>query len=502
MDKRTDAGIVAVGKDEDNPKQAAGLLIPTMAFTDEPEEEDSPVTDLVVLHSKTNALVLAAAAVLFMFSIGITTYVALMGEQEQAVASPIIVLGDQENEPVEMKYGSKVAFSEPSFFADIKEALILSNSSFIEADLTAMMLRYHETGEVVFEAKILSKGEKGSLAETPAGLYVIEEREEVRVSPESGATHPWSMLFQGNFYIHGQPYFAEAVENPEPHSSGGIRLADEAAEILYNYVSLETPVLVHEEVAVEDDFVYEPTVPEITAEHYLVADIDNNAVLAGSDMDQVVPIASVTKLMTAMVAIEHFNVEDTVDLTGMTFASTTVPRLSQHDSISIYDLLRLMLVESSNEAANVIADQMGRSKFVGLMNDKAASLGLTDTSFGDPSGLSASNVSTLRDLLHFTQYLYNNRSFILKITADSDLLSVISQDDLASLNNFNDVEGDDSFMAGKVGETTAAGQTSISLHKITVKDSDRVIAVVILNSENRPEDVRKLTQYINDRFSL
>lgn len=497
MNTRRDASIVAVSEKEDAPTHSPGLLIPVCKT-----EEKEPAEEVVSLVPRqSNALMLMAVAVMFMMSVGVTTYIALLGQTQGQAASPIIVLGDDSSdEPAQLSYGEKVSFSEPSFFADIKEALLLSNATFIEADLASMQLRMYKKGVEAFSTKILSKGQKGSLTETPAGMYVIEEKEMLYQSPESGAYHPWSMLFQGNFYIHGQPYFDDTVVDPAPYSSGGIRISDAAAEELFSMTALETTVLVHEEAAASDSFVYEPTVPEVTASHYLVADINNNAVLAGSDMDIQVPIASLTKLMTAMVAVEHLNVEDMITIDGSYRSSTTVPRLVEGEVISVYDLLRLMLVESSNEAADVIALQIGRSEFVDLMNEKARSLGLEHTSFADPSGLNDNNTSTLRDLLHFTQYLYNNRSFILKLTADSDLLQVISVMD--GLSNFNDVDGVDSFIGGKVGETTAAGQTSITLHQIEVKGSKRVIAVVILDSEDRPGDVRQLTEYIHTRFSL
>ncbi len=510
MDKRADAGVVTIAKYDDVPTQSLGLLIPVReqrlsvrytSDTDGLDEFDfSNPEQRLVLYQRTHLLVLSAAAFMFMLSLGITTYVSLAQPAAQSVASPIIVMAESGAQPAELQYGSRVSFSEPSFFADIKEALVLSRSSFIEADLEAMELRYFDNGEPVFTAEILSKGVKGSVSETPAGMYAIESKQESLSSAISGAYHPWSMSFQGNFYIHGQPYFTATSTELVAHEGGGVRLSDTDAEKLFDLVEEKTTVLVHEAKSAGDAFVYEPTVPEVTADHYLVADISNNAVLAGSDMDIVVPIASLTKLMTAMVAVEHLNVEDVISLENMSFPSTTIPRLAERSSISVYDSLRLMLLESSNEAANVVADQIGRTAFVELMNKKAASLGLLDTTFTDPSGLSAGNVSTLRDLLHFTQYLYNNRSFILKLTADTELLSVLSEGDLANLSNFNDVSGDDSFVAGKIGETNAAGQTSISLHSFEVKGVERIIAIVILQSENRPSDILQLTQYITERF--
>jgi D-alanyl-D-alanine carboxypeptidase len=166
----------------------------------------------------------------------------------------------------------------------------------------------------------------------------------------------------------------------------------------------------------------------------------------------------------------------------------------------MYSLLQLLLVESSNEAAEVIAAQVGQEKFVQYMNEKAASLGLTSTHFADPSGLSAANVSSVRDLLSLTQYIYNNRKFIIDLTANQDLPSAYVSGEFGELSNFNKITGVENFLGGKVGETTAAGQTSVSLHLIRVKGTDRVIAIILLDSKSRGADVRELLQYAQERF--
>jgi D-alanyl-D-alanine carboxypeptidase len=68
------------------------------------------------------------------------------------------------------------------------------------------------------------------------------------------------------------------------------------------------------------------------------------------------------------------------------------------------------------------------------------------------------------------------------------------------LVNFNKVETLDNFIGGKVGETIAAGQTSVTLHTITVKGKERVVAIIILGSENRNDDVRDLLKYAEEKF--
>jgi D-alanyl-D-alanine carboxypeptidase len=132
----------------------------------------------------------------------------------------------------------------------------------------------------------------------------------------------------------------------------------------------------------------------------------------------------------------------------------------------MYSLLQLLLVESSNEAAEFIAGIVGRERFVTLMNEKAGALGLANTTFTDPSGLDSGNTSSVGDLLRLAQYIYNNRSFILELSVNQDIQTAYKKGQFGKLENFNTIEGVDSFIGGKVGDTLAAGQTSVSCSRI------------------------------------
>ena len=247
-------------------------------------------------------------------------------------------------------------------------------------------------------------------------------------------------------------------------------------------------------------FLYEPKVPELLTPHYLIADVESSTVLAASDLDGIAPIASVTKLMTALVAAEFINLDKSVSVDQPTFVHSLIPRLGERSKVSLYSLLQLLLVESSNEAAEVIAAQVGLERFVELMNEKAKALGMKDSVFADPSGLSSANVSTVRDLLRLAQYIYENRSFILELTANQDLPTAYVSGEFGELLNFNKVENLDNFIGGKVGETIAAGQTSVTLHRLVVKGSERIVAIIILGSKDRTADVTALFRYAEERF--
>jgi D-alanyl-D-alanine endopeptidase (penicillin-binding protein 7) len=414
--------------------------------------------------------------------------------------TPVVIQNPYTNAQTELNYGVQVAFEQANFFAETRNAFIDQAKTFIEADLATMQLRYFKRGILEQQFPIISKGVKGSWFETPAGLYDIKEKEEKLYSTFGQMYTPWSLTFQGNFIIHGQPFTEDGAKVANDFPGGGIRLTDANAKLLYQLVTIGTPILVHTVPEKPDTFVYEPKIPELDTPHYLIADVETNTVLASSDLDAVAPIASLTKLMTALIAAEYINLDERVSVAQPNFVQSLVPRLSGLGTVSMYSLLQLLLLESSNEAAEVIADQVGRVEFVQHMNDKAQAIGLTNTRFTDPSGIDAGNTSTVRDLLGLIKYIYTTRQFIVDLTANQDLPTAYVTGEFGTLSNFNEVAGLQNFIGGKVGETTAAKQTSITLHKITVKGSERIIAIVLLGSDSRNADVTELLNYATARF--
>ena len=430
---------------------------------------------------------------------GVSSYSVLTAES--SVAAPIVVVeSTASREVAPLSYGVKMELSQPDFFQDTHAAFIDNDMTFIEADLTAMRIAYYKDGEEIFTVPILSKGREGSWWETPAGLYKISYKTEKHFSSFGQVYQPYSMAFQGNFFVHGWPYYSDGTPVETEFSGGCIRLDTDDAATLFELTDSGTPILVHEVAFEGDSFLYETKVPEISAPHYLVADVKSNTVLASSDVDAAAPIASITKLMTALIAAEYINLDKTVWKTQEAFVTSLVPRLEDRAKVSMYSLLQLLLVESSNEAAEVIAAQLGRERFIALMNEKATLLGLEDTVFRDPSGLDDGNISSLKDLLRLTQYIHHNRSFIIELTANQDLPTAYTSGEFGTLNNFNEFKELDNFVGGKVGETNAAGQTSVSLHEVEISGETRVIALILLGSTGRTDDVLKLLSFVERRF--
>ncbi len=143
--------------------------------------------------------------------------------------------------------------------------------------------------------------------------------------------------------------------------------------------------------------------PVVKSNAALVMDQASGEVLYGKNTQAIVPIASISKLMTAMVVLDaNLDPEEPIGITGedVDWLRGSSSRLPMGTVLTRDQLLRLALMASENRAAYALSRAYpgGRPAFVAAMNDKARMLGLAGTHFADPTGLSSANVSTAQDL--------------------------------------------------------------------------------------------------------
>lgn len=386
---------------------------------------------------------------------------------------------------IEFSYGAQESLSNQNFFQKVKDQFVTEKADFIEADLSKMVLKVYKFGELSTEVPILTKGRDGSWWETPAGLYKINTKSENHFSSIGHVWMPWAMQFQGNFFIHGETYYADGTPTSSQYSGGCIRLKTEDAEKIYSLVEKGTPLLVFEESFSSDDFSYEKIKSiEINANSYLAVDILNNHIFAKKNHDQQVPVASITKLMTALVATEYINLDKYATVSPEDLIFTSKPRFNEGQQYTIYQLLFPLLLESSNEAAEIIARHYGRDAFIKHMNTKADSIGMYNTNFADPSGASEENISTAEDLFMLAKYIYNNRSFIFDITSENINDQIYGFNGFIDLENLNYFTDNEHYFGGKNGKTTVAQETNLSVFKIPINNTERPIVFITLGSEN------------------
>ncbi len=403
-------------------------------------------------------------------------------------------------EKIAFSYGVQPALSNPDFFNKIKTQFIDDKATFVEVDLSQMVARVYTQGVVTVEVPVKTKGREGSWWETPAGLYKIQTKEKSHYSSMGHVTQPWSMQFQGNFFIHGWPKYDDGRPVSSTFSGGCVRLADEDAKKIFDAVTVGTPILVYEKDFILDQFSYSEKKPAPEADAFLYADMHNNFVFLEQDRTKSVPIGGLTKLMTALIATEYINIEKTTTITESDLVPTDVPRLKVGMKIDMYQLLFPLLRESSNEAGEAIARSYGRNGFVKHMNEKAKSIGMTHTKFVDPTGVAAENVSTPEDLFMLAKYIYNNRSFIFDITTGTVKTNTYGESIFTSLGSPNSLSGNKYFFGGVSGQNDPFGGYNLGVFKVPMNGTVRPLFFITLGSKDEQGDIERGLKYVAEKF--
>lgn len=233
--------------------------------------------------------------------------------------------------------------------------------------------------------------------------------------------------------------------------------------------------------------------PKISARSYIVGDLNTGEIILAKGQDDKRPIASMSKLMTALTAKQITDKDNTATVTSRALAALGKNGgFRVGEKIKTTDLLYPLLLESSNDAAEVLAEHFGRSNFITKMNMIAENLKMSSTHFEDPSGLSSGNQSSASDMFRLVGYLRTNNQDILDITAKRSFVNKKH-----NWSNISQFLGDDGYIGGKSGYTDAAKQTVVSLFNLPLGQSGlRPIAITLLGSQDRHRDVENIVRYL------
>jgi D-alanyl-D-alanine endopeptidase (penicillin-binding protein 7) len=226
-------------------------------------------------------------------------------------------------------------------------------------------------------------------------------------------------------------------------------------------------------------------VPDVRAAAAIIYNPETNQVLWEENSQTPRSIASITKMMTAVVFMEmnpDLTQPVTVARSDVFQASTT--RLRANDHVTVDDLMHLLLIASDNAAARALAriSPFGSDGFVARMNEKAAELGLHSTHYADPSGLLSDNVSSAYDMARL----------ITHISSDDRIASIMRTYQYTIFNGRRDVtfhstnhllgRADVDVLAGKTGFITAAGYCLATL--LRLPSTNQQVAVVVLGARS------------------
>ena len=230
--------------------------------------------------------------------------------------------------------------------------------------------------------------------------------------------------------------------------------------------------------------------PAIGAASFLIADVATGDVLAERESAAVHPIASISKLMTALVADEKSDPEDEIEITASAMKNGygNYGGFQRGQTFAVEDILYPLLMQSSNEAALALAEPYGTARFADEMNARASEFGMENTYFAEASGLSAENVSTAHDLSLLARELYMRHQNLLEITKLKRARGRVNNNPRAGLLNY---------VGGKNGYIDEAGQTTVAIISLPLSETEmRDIVFVLLDTSSRDRDRRMLTDWL------
>ena len=237
--------------------------------------------------------------------------------------------------------------------------------------------------------------------------------------------------------------------------------------------------------------------PDISAKAALIYDLTTNKTLFSKDVDDQLPMASLTKVMTAIIALENPKHDNRYVVTGAALVGEDAMGLTTGETLTLEELLYGLILNSGNDAAEVLAHNFpdGREKFIEAMNNKAVALGLSNTHFTNPSGLQGDGdqYTTAYDLMVITRYAINNFPLFNKVatTFEHTIPYTRQHKEFYLQNETNLLTSYPGVKGVKTGYTPEAG-----LCLITYLDyGGHQMIGVLLDSHNRRDEMRELLDY-------
>lgn len=241
--------------------------------------------------------------------------------------------------------------------------------------------------------------------------------------------------------------------------------------------------------------------PNLSAISAIVLDPTTNFIFFEKYSEKRVPIASTTKIMTALVALYHYSLDDILvvqDLIVGKNGSSMGLRLGE--KITVESLLYGLLLNSGNDAAYVLAQNYpgGVKEFIGAMNQKSIDLALNNTHFDNPAGFDSPNhYSSASDLSKIAVYLQRNEVFSKIVTTRQISVTSVDGNIIHKLINLNKLLAFPEYLGIKTGYSSVAKENLVA----AVKKDDHQILTVVLGSNDRFGETKALVDWVFENFS-
>ncbi len=238
----------------------------------------------------------------------------------------------------------------------------------------------------------------------------------------------------------------------------------------------------------------------VSARGAVLMEAESGTVVFGQNENARLSMASTTKIMTALVALEHMPLDTSITVTDRSVGvEGSSIYLSVGETLTLEDLLYALMLESANDAAETIAVAVSGDvpAFAALMNEKAAELGLTDTQFVNPHGLDAEgHYTTAKELALLTCAALQNPDFCRIVATERHTIPLHNTDGVRLLLNHNKLlRSYEGCIGVKTGFTKKTGRCLVSAAE---RDGVRLVAVTL----GAPDDWRDHTAMLDYGFAL
>lgn len=234
--------------------------------------------------------------------------------------------------------------------------------------------------------------------------------------------------------------------------------------------------------------------PDLSARSAIVIDVNSKTIMFKKNSDLKLLPASTTKVMTGLVVLETYDLDDIVTIDTLNGTGQTM-ELELNERITVENLLYGLLVQSANDAATALAEfhPDGQDGFIAAMNQKAKDLHLSNTQFANPSGLDAyGHYTTVHDLSLLAAQAMENPIFKRIVSTQGITVSDVTNSIFHELEAINQLLGEIPGLTGiKTGWTELAGECLVTY----IKRGTHEIIVVILGSQDRFEETRQLIDW-------
>lgn len=234
--------------------------------------------------------------------------------------------------------------------------------------------------------------------------------------------------------------------------------------------------------------------PVIKAAALYMVELKSGRVLLEKNATRRLPPASLTKIMTALVALDASPLQEVVKIDGRAVVHHSSYNFRSGEEFLLRDLLTAMLVASANDACEAIAWHIGGDdkQFVAMMNDRARTLGLKNTHFANPCGFDApGHYSTAMDLANLTEQALQQPFFSMMVRTLTRDISTVDGTRKMSLHTTNELLVDPDVNGVKTGYTSKAGRCLIAS---MFKDGHRLL-LVGLNVTDQWDQASRLLRY-------